>query len=131
MWDEARSLFQVGTVAGVQRKWPKPVWCGVSTRFGNAWVSASIIGRGLTIKQEQKIAAFGSSYIWDIWDIWDIWNIWNIWGIWDIWDIWDIWNIWGIWGIWDIWDIWDIWNIWKFGTHSNVGAAEGCDLLIF
>jgi hypothetical protein len=39
MWDEARSLFQVGTVAGVQRKWPKPVWCGVSTRFGNAWVS--------------------------------------------------------------------------------------------
>lgn len=34
MWDEARSLFQVGTVAGVQQKWPKPVGCGVSTRFG-------------------------------------------------------------------------------------------------
>ncbi|VVO51737.1 hypothetical protein PS896_00327 [Pseudomonas fluorescens] len=55
MWDEARSLFQVGTVAGVQRKWPKPVVCGVSTRLGGAWVSASIIGRGLTIEQEQKV----------------------------------------------------------------------------
>lgn len=55
MWDEARSLFQVGTVAGVQQKWPKPVGCGVSTRRGGAWVSASIIGRRLTIKQEQKI----------------------------------------------------------------------------
>ncbi|MNM97266.1 hypothetical protein D3C81_1097660 [compost metagenome] len=54
MWDEARSLFQVGTVAGVMQKWPKPVRCGVSTRFGGAWVSASIIGRGLTIEQEQK-----------------------------------------------------------------------------
>ncbi|TMU73695.1 hypothetical protein FGA82_23150 [Pseudomonas fluorescens] len=54
MWDEARSLFQVGTVAGVQRKWPKPVVCGVSTRLGGAWVSASIIGRRLTIEQEQK-----------------------------------------------------------------------------
>ncbi|PTS96308.1 hypothetical protein DBR24_19605 [Pseudomonas sp. HMWF006] len=52
MWDEARSLFQVGTVAGMQRKWPKPFGCGVSTRFGGAWVSGLIIGSGLTIKQE-------------------------------------------------------------------------------
>ncbi|AZZ74557.1 hypothetical protein CCX46_05200 [Pseudomonas sp. RU47] len=65
MWDEARSLLQVGTVAGVQRKWPKPGVRGVSTRFGGAWVSVPIIGRGLTIKQEQKIAAFGRSCIWN------------------------------------------------------------------
>jgi hypothetical protein len=54
MWDEARALFQVGTVVGVLRKWPKPVGCGVSTRFGDAWVSASIIGRRLTIEQEEE-----------------------------------------------------------------------------
>jgi hypothetical protein len=28
MWDEARSLFQVGTVAGLQMKWPKPASAG-------------------------------------------------------------------------------------------------------
>ncbi|PMX03664.1 hypothetical protein C1X59_04595 [Pseudomonas sp. FW215-R2] len=55
MWDEARALFRVGTVVGVMRKAvmnrPEPVGCGVSTRFGGAWVSAPIIGRWLTIEQ--------------------------------------------------------------------------------
>jgi hypothetical protein len=54
MWDEARSLFQVGTVAGVQRKWPKPVWCGVSTRFGNAWVSGFDYRKGANNQTRAK-----------------------------------------------------------------------------
>ncbi|POA36095.1 hypothetical protein C1891_16625 [Pseudomonas sp. GW456-12-1-14-TSB6] len=56
MWDEARSLLQVGTVVGVMRilpmNRPELVGCGVSTRFGGAWVSPAIIGRWLTIEQE-------------------------------------------------------------------------------
>src|SRR5471032_2958617 len=43
MWDEARSLFQVGTIAGVNRTismvLPELAGCGVSTGFGEAWVS--------------------------------------------------------------------------------------------
>ncbi|PTC20548.1 hypothetical protein C0J26_06135 [Pseudomonas baetica] len=85
MWGEERSLFRVGTVAGVQRKWPMPLGCGVSTRFGGAWVSASIIGRRLTIEQEQKIVRTRPEPS----------------------------------------------AAPAFGMRSPVGAAEGCDLLIF
>ncbi|CAI8933276.1 SWIB domain-containing protein [Pseudomonas sp. IT-P258] len=55
MWVEARSLFKVGTVGGLLRALlmdgPEAAKCGVSTGAGEAWVSASIIERWLTIEQ--------------------------------------------------------------------------------
>ncbi|AMT87455.1 hypothetical protein AYO71_07825 [Pseudomonas koreensis] len=58
MWGRARALFRVGTVVGLQRKQSGSGQCRVGTGIDGAWVSASIIGRGLTIKQAQKIAGW-------------------------------------------------------------------------
>ncbi|MHC8385677.1 hypothetical protein [Pseudomonas sp. LB3P14] len=65
-------MFKVGTVVCVVRIlsmiWPEPAACGVSTWFGGAWVSGSIIERRLTIEQgidiekDRSLASLDSSY---------------------------------------------------------------------
>ncbi|PYB79825.1 hypothetical protein DMX03_26610 [Pseudomonas koreensis] len=58
MWGRARALFRVGTVVGLQRKQSGSGQCRVGTGIDGAWVSASIIGRGLTIKQAQTMQLY-------------------------------------------------------------------------